>query len=84
MTNPAASPDDLNSRMRQIWEEVLKAPIGADETFFALGGDSLSATRIVTRVRERLGISLSVLDVFDAPTLSEFSALARSVPIPVD
>ncbi|MFD0686468.1 phosphopantetheine-binding protein [Actinomadura fibrosa] len=70
--------------MRQIWEEVLRVPVGDGDSFFALGGDSLTAVRIVNRVRERLGAALTVLDVFDAPTVPELTIVAHRTLITVD
>ncbi len=54
-----------------IWEEVLGVPaIAADQDFYALGGDSLLATRVVSRVRERLGADVSLRAFFAEPTLA--------------
>ncbi|NMM85573.1 non-ribosomal peptide synthetase, partial [Rhodococcus sp. SRB_17] len=49
---------------------------GADDGFFELGGDSLVATRVVARVNGALGTSLSVLDLFEAPTVSALAVRA--------
>ncbi|MEA2604953.1 MAG: hypothetical protein QOF89_5945, partial [Acidobacteriota bacterium] len=60
-----------------IWEEVLGVGrVGAGDELYALGGDSLHATRIVSRVHERLGVDVPLRVFFEEPTLA---GLARSV-----
>ncbi|HKY76462.1 MAG TPA: amino acid adenylation domain-containing protein, partial [Acidimicrobiia bacterium] len=44
--------------------------VGADDDFFALGGNSLLAARLVSRVRAALGAALPLRDVFDTPTVA--------------
>ncbi len=44
--------------------------VGVDESFFDLGGDSLSAMRLITTINTGLGAGLSVPDVFEAPTVA--------------
>ncbi|MFF7184363.1 amino acid adenylation domain-containing protein [Streptomyces sp. NPDC008222] len=66
--------DDLN----EIWREVLNLEsVDKDDSFFELGGDSLLAAQIVTRVRERLGVDLPVRDIFVHPTLCELTEAVR-------
>ncbi|QCQ92200.1 non-ribosomal peptide synthetase [Rhodococcus sp. SGAir0479] len=56
--------------------EVLGAErIGVDDDYFALGGNSLSATRVVARINADRGIRIDVRDFFDAPTVAELAAL---------
>ena len=57
-----------------IWAEVLKRPrIGVYDDFFEAGGQSLSATQVVTRVREAFGVELPVRALFQKPTIAGFA-----------
>ncbi|MGQ4599743.1 amino acid adenylation domain-containing protein [Nocardia sp. R6R-6] len=52
--------------------------VGAEDEFFALGGNSLLATRAVARVNETLNSRVTVRDLFEAPRVSALAA--RVVP----
>ncbi|KPI15331.1 amino acid adenylation domain protein [Actinobacteria bacterium OK074] len=69
--------DPVEERVAEIWREVLgiALPGGADN-FFEVGGNSLSATRLVARVNQVFGIRLPVRTLFVESTVS---GLARSV-----
>lgn len=59
-----------------VWQVVLHAEcVNADDNFFMLGGDSLSAVQVVAQLRERLGITLRIEQVFDHPTVASLSAV---------
>ncbi|MFC9470800.1 non-ribosomal peptide synthase/polyketide synthase [Nocardia sp. NPDC056952] len=53
-----------------IGELLGLARIGANDDFFAVGGNSLLAMRLVARANAALGSALDVRDVFDAPTVA--------------
>ena len=62
-------------KIAEIWAEVLDVkPIGVDANFFDLGGHSLSATRVVTRIREAFGVNLPLRLLFDSPTIEAVAA----------
>ncbi|MFQ5555825.1 MAG: AMP-binding protein, partial [Acidimicrobiia bacterium] len=72
----------LNAAVRAIWAEVLEideVPDGA--SFFELGGHSLLAIRVMSRLRDRIGVDLPLTELFTNATIETFSeAVARHAP----
>src|SRR5262249_22488456 len=59
-----------------IYAQVLGIErVGVDDSFFDLGGDSLSAMRLINAVNTGLDAGLSVRAVFEAPTVAQLAPL---------
>jgi acyl-CoA synthetase (AMP-forming)/AMP-acid ligase II/acyl carrier protein len=62
------------TKIAEIWSAVLKADkIGVHDNFFDIGGHSLLAMQVISRVREAFQIELRVRQLFEAPTVSELA-----------
>jgi acyl carrier protein len=63
-----------------MFGEVLRRePVSVNDDFFALGGDSLSAMRLVGRVCSGFGVALSLRDFYSASTVSDLASLVQAI-----
>ncbi|UNB53467.1 non-ribosomal peptide synthetase [Mycolicibacterium sp. YH-1] len=67
------APRDRRERaLAALFADVLGvARVGIDDSFFDLGGHSLSATRLIARIRVDLGVDIPIRALFDSPTVAE-------------
>ena len=66
---------DAEAAVARIYADILDVDeVSVTASFFDLGGNSLSATRVVARASEVLGVAVSVREVFDAPSVRELIA----------
>jgi amino acid adenylation domain-containing protein len=61
---------DTEETLAAIWRTLLQRDeVGLHDDFFRIGGHSLLAMRLATRIEQRFGVSVALKDVFDRPTL---------------
>jgi amino acid adenylation domain-containing protein len=76
--------DELEADLVRMWEEVLSLkPIGVTHDFFQLGGHSLLAVELFARIEERLGVTLPLATLFEAPTIADLAGVLRGGTGPV-
>ena len=69
----------IESELATLWCWVLdRSDIGRNSNFFACGGDSLMATRLVSRLRSQLGVELGIAAIFRQPVLHAQASLIRA------
>ncbi|AOI76836.1 hypothetical protein WS54_11455 [Burkholderia sp. NRF60-BP8] len=53
-----------------MWADIFGRPIGDDENFFAIGGDSLSAVNLVLALQKQHNVRIELETFFAAPTIA--------------
>lgn len=70
----------LQETIAASWVQVLRmAQVGIHDNFFALGGDSLLALQVLSRLHEALHVALTLHGFFAAPTIAELSEIIEQV-----
>ncbi|VBB05118.1 phosphopantetheine attachment site [Lucifera butyrica] len=71
--------NEMEAKLVQIWQDVLQvAKVGIDDNFFALGGHSLKAITLATKIHKELGADVSLTELFKAPTVRELAKAVES------
>ncbi|VVP56489.1 Linear gramicidin synthase subunit D [Pseudomonas fluorescens] len=78
--SPRLSASADEALLLTIWAELLELPasdISTDESFFNLGGHSIMLSRMLLRLREEFGRSISINRFIELPTISKLATLVR-------
>jgi bacitracin synthase 3 len=72
--NYVAPRNDIELKLCEIWSEVLGIErIGIRDNFFRLGGNSMVSIQVVSKLRQRLILNVTVKDIFTYKTIEELS-----------
>ncbi|HEY4591953.1 MAG TPA: acyltransferase domain-containing protein, partial [Thermoanaerobaculia bacterium] len=77
LANPYVAPqDELEQQIAAVLQEILGVdPVGLHDNFFELGGNSLAGVRVISRLKERLQVSVSEVSLYEAPTVAAMARL---------
>lgn len=68
----------LEATIAGVWREVLGLEtVGVHDAFLSIGGDSLKATLVASRLASRLGVELPLMALFETSTISELAAVVE-------
>lgn len=69
----------IEAELLEIWRETLNNPdVQPNDNFFDAGGDSILIPSMVIRLKKGLGISISIVDVFQYPTVATLAAFVSA------
>ncbi|WP_159080352.1 condensation domain-containing protein [Nocardia suismassiliense] len=61
---------ERETRLAALWAQALeRTDIGRHDDFFLLGGTSLAATRVISQILDEFGVSISLRELFESPTI---------------
>jgi acyl-CoA synthetase (AMP-forming)/AMP-acid ligase II/acyl carrier protein len=80
---PAAVPGagaavQLSASLLQLASDVLQRPLRPDDDFFAAGGDSLAASRLLDRVATVFKVQVLPVEFFNSPTVSQLASVIEA------
>ncbi|MEM9304099.1 MAG: amino acid adenylation domain-containing protein, partial [Pseudomonadota bacterium] len=77
---PARAPDGpIECLLAELWSELLQKPVrDATVSFFAIGGHSLLAARMVARLAAETGVALALRQIFENPVLCELASVLEA------
>ncbi|WP_405518713.1 amino acid adenylation domain-containing protein [Streptomyces canus] len=63
----------VEERIAEVWTELLGVQASAHDNFFHIGGNSILAIRLISRIQQEFGIDFAVRTVFEGPTIAQLA-----------
>ncbi|MDQ1355213.1 MAG: hypothetical protein QG657_5523, partial [Acidobacteriota bacterium] len=74
--------NEVQERLVDIWSQVLgveKESIGINADFFQLGGHSLNATMVISRIHKEFNVKVPLAEIFNSPTIKGLSEIIKGL-----
>jgi len=69
-----APKNELEEKLVSIWEEVLEVKkIGVQDDFFDLGGNSLNAVKVISRIQRELELKIEIKNLYNLKTIGDLA-----------
>jgi aryl carrier-like protein len=70
----------IEIELAALWEQVLNVrPIGVNDDFLQLGGDSILAMQLMARVHQAFGVELQIIVLFESPTVANLALVIMAM-----
>ena len=74
----------VRDAVAQVWAEVLgRENVGPNDNFFDLGGDSLKALEVISRLHALIGIELPLIAFFEDPTIAHLAHVLAGLQLAI-
>ncbi len=77
--HPSLPRTAIEATLVEVWSTVLGVPVGVDDNFFALGGDSILSIQVIDRAN-RAGLAVTPRQLFAHQTIAELAAVTTLAP----
>lgn len=69
----AYSLEEFQSFIMEIWSKFFKESLSIKSDFFSLGGDSLLAIQVISKIKQKYGLEISIETIFDNPRIQDLA-----------
>jgi amino acid adenylation domain-containing protein len=70
--------NEVEKKLVEIWSGILGHPVGINDNFFKMGGHSLKATILMSKIYRELNVNVPVITIFKKPTIRQLAQYIKS------